>query len=75
MTYSKRPSETMPTLDPVVNVIIQKLVDRHKQGMLTYGVSMADNPLSTEQWINHAIEEALDFACYLERLKSSLTAP
>ena len=33
---------------------------------------MMRDDLTTEEWIDNAIEEALDFANYLERLKRKL---
>ena len=36
--------------------------------MNRYGVSMARGDVSTEEWLRHAQEEALDLAVYLERL-------
>ena len=59
--------------DPIVRTVLKRIVDRHQQGMTTYGMTLADNPLTPVEWIDHAIEEALDFACYLERLKYALT--
>lgn len=69
---SKSKTSRLETEDRIVDSVIQRLVDRSAQGMVTYGVSMADNPLSKVEWIDHAIEEALDFACYLERLKDEI---
>lgn len=36
-------------------------------GLAKYGTTVADNPLSHEQWLRHAYEEALDLAVYLRR--------
>lgn len=60
------------TSDPIVNTVIEKLISRSARGMQTYGVPMTRTDLSTLDWINHAQEEALDFACYLERLKKDI---
>jgi len=57
------------TGDTVVDNVIKKLYTRSKAGMIKYGTTMEGNKLDTGQWIDHAIEEALDFANYLERLK------
>lgn len=62
----------MLTDDPVVNRNIERLFLRSKAGMINYGVSMVDQDHTTVEWIDHAIEEALDFANYLERLKMDL---
>ena len=37
-------------------------------GLSKYGVSIDDNQLSRAQWLQHAKEEALDMAEYLQRL-------
>lgn len=58
--------------DPVVVANIRKLEARSQRGMLAYGTSMEDNPASSLEWIDHAIEEALDLANYLEKLKREL---
>ncbi len=36
--------------------------------MRKYGVSVGDSPLSRREWLQHAQEEALDLAVYLQRL-------
>ncbi len=36
-------------------------------GLAKYGVSVEGNPLALRQWLQHAYEEALDFAIYLRR--------
>lgn len=56
-------------LDPVVERVRQKLLERSQVGIQKYGTMMTRTDLTTLQWINHAQEEALDFAVYLERLK------
>ena len=58
--------------DPVVQANINRLIERHERGMLTYGITMADNPLKISEWLDHAIEEALDLANYLQRIKDEL---
>lgn len=40
---------------------------RQALGIAKYGTTVADNPLSHRQWLQHAYEEALDFAIYLKR--------
>ena len=57
---------------PVVRKVIERLSTRAAEGMKTYGTTMADNPLSTTEWIDHTIEELLDAANYLERLKMTI---
>lgn len=43
---------------------------RQAFGRKKYGTTVAENPPSEEQWIQHAYEEALDLAVYLRRLLS-----
>lgn len=62
----------MSVSDPITKRIIERLVTRHQEGMKEYGTTMADNPAGTLFWIDNAIEEALDLAQYLERLKSDI---
>lgn len=43
------------------------IAKRQALGMEKYGVSVADNPLSLKEWLQHAYEETLDKAIYLKR--------
>lgn len=40
---------------------------RQKMGIAKYGTTVADNPLTLRQWLQHAYEETLDKAIYLKR--------
>jgi hypothetical protein len=40
---------------------------RQKLGIDKYGTTVADNPLDLKMWLQHAYEEALDFAIYIKR--------
>ena len=40
---------------------------RQQLGLKKYGFSVADNPLTHRQWLQHGLEEALDLAVYLLR--------
>lgn len=61
-----------PDYDPIVERVRQRMKDRSDVGMKKYGVTMRRDDLSTVQWIDHAIEEALDFAVYMERIKDDI---
>lgn len=37
-----------------------------------YGTTLDRTDLSVKEWIDHAIEESLDHALYLQRIKDSL---
>lgn len=58
--------------DTVVENVINRLKDRARIGYEKYGTDLDRNDLITEQWIDHAIEEALDFSLYLTKLKNQL---
>jgi hypothetical protein len=58
--------------DSVVESVINRLKDRARIGFEKYGTDLDRNDLITEQWIEHAIEEALDFSLYLTKLKNQL---
>jgi hypothetical protein len=55
--------------DPIVDTVRKRLSDRSAEGIRKYGCTMMRDDVTTVEWIDHAIEEALDFAVYLERLK------
>jgi hypothetical protein len=58
--------------DSVVENVINRLKDRARIGFEKYGTDLDRNDLITEQWIEHAIEEALDFSLYLTKLKQQI---
>jgi hypothetical protein len=41
---------------------------RQQMGIKKYGTTVAGNPLTKQQWLQHAYEECLDQAVYLKRL-------
>ncbi len=45
---------------------------RQKKGIAKYGTTLADNPLSLREWLQHAYEECLDQAAYLKRAMEEL---
>jgi hypothetical protein len=58
--------------DSVVENVINRLKDRARIGFEKYGTDLDRNDLITEQWIEHAIEEALDFSLYLTKFKEGI---
>lgn len=48
--------------------VINKIRQRRDKGRTKYGVSMERTDLSRIDWLNHAQQEAMDLAIYLERL-------
>lgn len=61
-------------VSPDANVELNRkmLLDRSKVGLEKYGVTTEREDLTPAQWAQHAIEEALDFANYLQALKRKL---
>lgn len=53
----------------IASSIIKQVKERADVGLAKYGVTLDREDLTQEEWIQHAIEEALDFAGYLTRLK------
>lgn len=63
---------TIDNKDSVVYRIAHLLKSRSETGIRKYGTTLDRTDLEVKQWIEHAIEEALDLALYLERIKSEL---
>lgn len=58
--------------DLVVEKNRQLLLDRSKVGISKYGVTVDGNNLTEKQWLQHALEEALDLANYLQKIIMTL---
>ena len=54
---------------PIASETMRQIKNRADVGLAKYGVTLDRDDLTQEQWIQHAIEEALDFAGYLTKLK------
>lgn len=54
--------------------VCQDIAERQAKGVAKYGVTVADNPLTLRQWLQHAYEECLDQAIYLRRAIESIEA-
>lgn len=52
--------------DPVVEANRQLLLQRSNVGVSKYGVTLANSGLTRRQLLQHALEEALDLANYLQ---------
>lgn len=48
--------------------VIEKIRARRKLGMAKYGIGVEREDLTRKQWLQHAQEEAMDMAVYLEKL-------
>jgi hypothetical protein len=58
--------------DSVVEEVVDNFRTRSLVGIEKYGTTMDRTDLTKEDWINHAIEEAMDFILYLTKLKREL---
>lgn len=47
--------------------VCRDIARRQALGKKKYGTTVAENPLTHKQWLQHAYEEALDLAIYLKR--------
>ena len=55
--------------DPNTNTLISKILDRDKEGMDKFGLTMRQvmlkNPIECKKWLNDALEESIDHSRYL----------
>jgi hypothetical protein len=63
---------TIDNKDTVVYRIAHLLRSRSETGIRKYGTTLDRTDLEVKQWIDHAIEECLDQALYLQRIKDEL---
>ena len=47
--------------------VCQLIAERQMQGVEKYGTTVQANPLTLRDWLQHALEESLDHAIYLQR--------
>lgn len=60
------------TPDSIVQSVVNKFVDRAEMGFNKYNNTLDRKDLTTEEWINHALEEHMDAILYLTKLKEEL---
>jgi hemoglobin-like flavoprotein len=65
--YPNKPIDLSP--DPNTNTLISKILDRDKEGMDKFGLTMRQvmlkNPIDCKKWLNDALEESIDQSRYL----------
>lgn len=54
--------------DPIVEAVKFELDQRSRRGVQKYGTTLYDSNEPLEEWLQHAKEEALDFACYCQKM-------
>lgn len=57
-------------MDSIVEAIIYKFRSRSELGIKKYGTTLDRNDLTQEEWLDHAIEECMDFILYLQKIKT-----
>lgn len=76
VTVTKEPKSQITPIPTPIGVpvahgtealVCQDIAKRQAHGMQKYGVSVQDNPLPFEKWLQHAYEEFLDAAVYMKR--------
>lgn len=58
--------------DTIIYTVARLMRQRADKGKQTYGTTMDRDDLTTDEWLDHAIEEALDLAIYLTKIKREL---
>jgi hypothetical protein len=61
---------TITNEDSIVNQVIEKMKSRSEVGIKKYGTTLDRKDLTHEQWLDHAIEEAMDLTLYLTKIKN-----
>ena len=59
-------------MSKIEDKVIDQIRQRAKEGKNKYGVTMERDDLNLKEWVQHAQEEAMDLAVYLEKIKSKL---
>jgi len=52
--------------------VCSDISERQRVGIKKYGITVANNPLKLEEWLQHAYEECLDQAVYLKRAMNEM---
>lgn len=59
---------------PIAKAVSEEVLRRSDRGIEKYGVTADRDDLTISEWLQHAKEESLDKAIYLEKLKNELSA-
>ena len=55
-------------------MVCTEIAARQAKGVAKYGTTVAENPLTLREWLQHALEECLDQAVYLRRAIAEIDA-
>ena len=72
MSTTNNPMQVNLETDIIVQEVKAKFEERSQVGIKKYGTTLERDDLSIEQWIEHAIEEAMDLTLYLSVIKKRL---
>jgi len=61
-----------PVAEGIEAMVCEDIARRQAVGLNKYGMSVADNPLLLEAWLQHQYEELLDAAVYCKRALEEL---
>ena len=59
-------------MSKILDELIKEYESREGRGFLKYGTTMDREDLSLNDWIQHALEEAMDLTLYLTKIKQQL---
>lgn len=54
--------------------VCELIARRQAMGIAKYGQTVADNPLTLREWLQHQLEELLDAAVYVQRAIEEIDA-
>lgn len=58
--------------DSIVKEVVNKIKSRSEIGIKKYGTTLDREDLTTEEWLDNAIEECMDLMLYLYRIKKDI---
>ncbi len=59
-------------MSKILDELIKEYESRESRGFLKYGTTMDREDLSLSEWVQHALEEAMDLTLYLKKIKTKL---
>ena len=59
-------------MSKILDQLITEFQSREEQGLRKYGTTMDREDLSLSEWVQHALEEAMDLSLYLIKIKQQL---
>ena len=59
-------------MSKLLDELISEFTNREQRGFEKYGTTMDRQDLSLQEWVQHALEEAMDLSLYLMKIKQTL---